>query len=472
MSKFILTFIVALTVLFFLAAPQLGAQESDAKTYIVVGEDGVLPEDFSDLVENAGGTIHRIHNEIGIASAQSDDPNFGAAMESYEGIESCTEDIMVQWVPTAEELDLEVQSLDDTEVPPPSTDINAFVFLPPQAAFFFACQWNMTQINTPGAWNAGEFGNSAVRVAVLDTGVDPFHFDQLDKLDIAASTSTLSAGSSPCGPVDETTIFDFNFHGAFVSGLISTNNFGIAGVAPLTTLVGVKVLNCAGFGSFADIIAGIITASVPPVNADIINMSLGAYFPKNLPGAGALISALNNAVNFAKSKGILVVSASGNNGVNLDNDKNFTSVPAQSGSGISIWAGDINGNLASYSNFGRSGTWVGAGGGGTSISPLIPLPGCVIPLGTQGRIISICSTNSIIFPACGPGSYLINAQGTSFSAPLATGVAALVDGKHGGFKNGGQLRTILSQTADDLGKKGVDLIFSHGRVNAGNAITK
>ena len=225
-----------------------------------------------------------------------------------------------------------------------------------------------------------------------------------------------------------------------------------------------------GSGSVGDVIAGILYAAGLP-DVHVINMSLGAYFPKNLPGAGPLVAALNNAVNFAGSQGVLVVSAAGNNSADLDHDKNFTSVPAQSGSGVSIWAGDIDGNLASYSNFGRSGSRIGAGGGDfTPGSPNVPLAGCVLPAFGHDGIVSVCSTTSLFF-GCGSGAnFLFNGTGTSFSAPLVSGVAALVDGKAFGSKNGGQLKTILSQTADDLGKKGVDAIFSHGRVNAGNAV--
>lgn len=96
----------------------------------------------------------------------------------------------------------------------------------------------------------------------------------------------------------------------------------------------------------------------------------------------------------------------------------------------------------------------------------------MLPASGQGGIVSACSTSSLFF-SCGSGtSYLFGGTGTSFSAPLASGLAALVDGKYGGSKNGGQLKTILSQTTDDLGKPGVDGTFGHGRVNAGNAVQK
>jgi subtilisin family serine protease len=61
-------------------------------------------------------------------------------------------------------------------------------------------------------------------------------------------------------------------------------------------------------------------------------------------------------------------------------------------------------------------------------------------------------------------------DGTSFASPIVAGVAALVDGKHAGTLDHGQLKTILSQSAVDLGTTGTDDLFSHGRVNASAAV--
>jgi subtilisin family serine protease len=337
----------------------------------------------------------------------------------------------------------------------------------------------MMQANCSGAWAADEGGDPGVKVAVLDTGVDPDHFDLLGRVDVDNSTTFISANDPFClanGADDVASFLDYNFHGSFVSGIITSNGLGVAGVAPAARVVGVKVLNCLGSGSFADIIAGILyAASLDDV--DVINMSLGAYFPKSAVGGGQLNAAMAKAINWANSHGVLVVSSAGNDGAgpgvgaDLDHDGNFVHVPSQAGAGIGVWAGDIDGNVAGYSNFGLTGAWVGAGGGDfTPASSHIPLAGCVLaPDLLHGFITSVCSTHSIFF-GCGPSSYLLGGSGTSFSAPLVSGVAALVDGKAGGSLNAGQIKTILKQTADDLGKAGADGVFSHGRVNAGNAV--
>ncbi len=67
---------------------------------------------------------------------------------------------------------------------------------------------------------------------------------------------------------------------------------------------------------------------------------------------------------------------------------------------------------------------------------------------------------------------LTSRPGTSFSAPLVAGIGALVDGTSGGRFGPQQIATILAQTADDLGAPGVDLYYSHGRVNAARAVAQ
>lgn len=417
------------------------------------------------VVQKAGGSLMRAHPEIGVATVGDLDDAEASALWRGRGVTRVTRDLMVQWVPSAEDFNLEATAQGANE---------GHVVGDPTTASFYPCQWNMSQCNGPGAWAAGEFGAGAT-VAVLDTGTDPNHQDLAGRIDVGNSTTFVSANDPFClanGADDVNSFFDFNFHGTFVSGLVAGNGLGVTGIAPDAWIVGVKVLNCLGVGSFADVIAGIIYAA--NLHVDVINMSLGAYFPKHLPGGGPLVAALSKAVNFANSHGVLVVSSAGNDGAgpgvgaDLDHDRNFVHVPSQAGAGIGVWAGDVDGNLAGYSNFGLTGASVGAGGGdGIDPSPL--LPGCVLPAFGQGGIISVCSTHSIFF-GCGTASYLFNGAGTSFSAPLVSGVAALVDGQAGGGLNGGQLKTILSQTADDLGKVGADGVFSHGRVNAGNAV--
>ena len=144
----------------------------------------------------------------------------------------------------------------------------------------------------------------------------------------------------------------------------------------------VKVLNEKGFGSFTDVIRGVLYAAGPQVDADVLNLSLGATFDRinaGGGGAGTLLSALNQAITWATLQGSLVVVAAGNEGVNL-NGRLF-SVPAQSGNGMAVAAtGPVDfarlGNSAEFdraassTNYGESVVDVAAPGG-----RLLALPG-------------------------------------------------------------------------------------------------
>ena len=425
----------------------------------LIEPNGTLPNDLADLVAAAGGTLYRVFPEISLASAFSSDPDFAVNLAASNKIRTVEEDIPMQLVP---------------DVPwgiglaqhPAAQETHA-AGLDPTSAFFYDCQWNLHQVDAAGAWAQDQFGSPSVKVAVLDSGIDPDHLDLIGKVDLANSTSFLSF--SPCGPADQFTIDDLNWHGTFVAAQIAGNNLGMASVAPLSEIVAIKVDACNNRGFLVDWIAGILyAASLPDV--DVINMSLQSRFPKSVAqgSGGFTLAVFNNAVNFAQNQGKLVVSAAGNFGVDLDKDKNFTQIPADAGAGIAVWAGDINGNLASYSNFGRA-TWVGAGGGDFTPGH-DPLPGCFF--GGQDGILSACSTKSVVFPICGTANdfYLLGFSGTSFATPVVAGVAALVDGAAGGSLNPGQLKTVLKNTADDIGPNGTDVLFSHGRVNAGRAV--
>jgi hypothetical protein len=69
-----------------------------------------------------------------------------------------------------------------------------------------------------------------------------------------------------------------------------------------------------------------------------------------------------------------------------------------------------------------------------------------------------------------PTSLRTLAGGTSMAAPHASGVAALIVGKHGGEMSPNEVEKILKESAEDLGKPGNDDIFGTGRVNASRAV--
>lgn len=407
-------------------------------------------------ISAAGGNVHYAHPS-GLAIVTSDNPNFLTDANITGAFQTVAQDLMVEWQKPIVQIAPEEMAV---------TQANET---------FGAVQWAPTAVNAQGAWNAGYTG-AGVRVAILDGGIHAAHIDLAPNMDVARSKSMVPG-------------FAFNqdvgtfWHGTHVAGIVAAadNGIGTIGIAPGAKLIGVKVLHN-GTGSFGWVIAGILYASDPIADggagADIINMSLGATFER-AGGAGPLVGALAKAVNYAASKGVLVISAAGNDGMDLGQSKSYTSVPAESGSGLAVsssgplgWALGAT-NLrrpASYSNYGE-GTIAVAGPGGDFALPGTAL--CSRPRFPSGTVVAPCWVFDMVMSTvrgAGPSISSYNwSAGTSMAAPAVAGVAALAKQAHPTLSLGG-LKAKLQTSADDEGKKGKDEFYGHGYVNAGKAV--
>lgn len=410
----------------------------------------------ADAVAAAGGTINYSHRS-GFASVSSDSADFADRMAASGAFSSVSADMAVQW-----QMPTEVVDLDESAINPANET-------------FWNAQWAPKSVNAPAAWAAGYTGKG-VRVAILDGGIHSTHADLVANLDTARSKSFV-----PSVPYNSDT--GTFWHGTHVAGIVAAadNNIGTVGIAPEATLIGVKVLHN-GSGSFGWVISGILYASDSIADggagADIINMSLGATFPK-AGGAGSLIGALAKAVNYAASKGVLVVSAAGNDGMDLGQSASYTSVPAESGSGLAISSTGPMGfalgatnfrRPASYSNYGEGTVWV-AGPGGDFALPGNAL--CTIPRIPSGSITTACWVfDMVLSTSRGPGASTTSyswAAGTSMAAPAASAVAALAKQRHPKASLGA-LKTILKAATDDEGPNGTDEFYGHGFINALKAV--
>ena len=438
-----------------------GAQ---AATQYVVGYNennvGVV-----DTITNAGGTVVANYPQTGTIIAKSENPDFASVISANKNFKDVTKDVEVKWLPDIKVDDTNLKKLD---IPQPSISSSPF------GAVLLPFQWNIFVTKTDLAWGITQ-GDPAVKVAVLDTGIDSFHIDLIGKVDATQSTSfvtepSICADSVPPVSFGAPIWQDRGFHGTHVAGIISTNNIGTAGVAPNVRLRAVKVLDCTGIGSFSSVIQGIMYAA--DTGNNIISMSLGAYFPKNGgPGPGSLgplVAALNKAVNYAESKGVLVVSAAGNGAIDLNKDKDNIEIPCQSGSGMCVGSTTRSDALSDFSNHGLSGPQIVAPGGGL---PVTPFPATVF----NENILAPCNSRSVFLPICSSGNFYLGLEGTSMATPQVSGAAALADSiapKGPGSLSVGQLHNKLLQGADDLGKKGADDIYSKGRLNTLGAVTQ
>ncbi len=271
---------------------------------------------------------------------------------------------------------------------------------------FWAQQWALVRIGAPAAW-AVTTGRPEVVIAIIDTGVDLHHPD-LDT-QLVQGRNVLVPNSSPQ---------DDHGHGTAMAGIIGAamnNGIGIAGVCPGCRIMPIKALDVNGVGTYADVIEGMIYAA--DHGARVLNLSVG----------GSVYSlALNEAVDYARSLGSVVVAAAGNSG------SGALMYPAACPGVLAVTATEQDDTIWAQSNIGQHVALAAPGAGIT----------------TTGLDVSY-----------------INVTGTSASTAHVAGVAALVASNHPDFR-GTQIEQALQQTAIDLGAPGRDPVFGNGLVNA------
>lgn len=266
-------------------------------------------------------------------------------------------------------------------------------------------------IDAPAAWDlhTGDYGT--VTIAIIDSGVDP-HPEFADR--IVPGTNT----NDPNSP-DLTE--DGCPHGTHVAGIAAAagnNGIGMAGVTWGALIMPVRVLNgCSGTQQqCAD---GIVWAT--DHGADICSMSLQYY---------TYSQALEDAVNYAHSLGVVVVAAAGNNAGNT------IAYPAKFANCVAVGATTDRDTWALFSNYGPE-----------------------IDVAAPGdNIWSTWTNNGYIY-----------SDGTSMATPHVSGLAALVKSYNPGLTNE-EIITIITGTADDRGDPGWDEKFGYGRINAQAAL--
>ena len=188
-------------------------------------------------------------------------------------------------------------------------------------------QWALPHIQAETAWNEMD-DLRPVTVAVIDTGVCMSHEDLQDRV--------LDNGYDFVDDDDDPD--DVFGHGCSVAGIIAANidnGIGIAGFAPNASILPVRVLGPGGSGSMADVAAGIVYAA--DEGADIINLSLGSM-------VGSQVT--KDAVDYAVDKGVTVIASAGNSGGSAPG------YPARYENVVAVGAVDPNGARSSFSNKG------------------------------------------------------------------------------------------------------------------------
>ncbi|MBM3258257.1 MAG: S8 family serine peptidase [Candidatus Sericytochromatia bacterium] len=279
-------------------------------------------------------------------------------------------------------------------------------------------QWYLDTMGIPQIW--AEAGNlKTVKVAVVDTGVDLKHPDLQGVLEEGANFA------QPGRPPQ-----DGQGHGTMTAGLvgaIANNGKGIAGVAPNSRIVPVKVGNSA-----SSVCEAMLWAAD---NADMITMSLS--FKPNMAEYPTAVQATKRAAEAVMAKGTPMACSMGNTGTTSKNVPSAfagNEVPDL----IAVGATDNKDRVAEFST---RGSWCSVSAPGVNIMTL----------------------------KMGGGYGTTN--GTSFSTPITAGVMALMLGR-GIERSPKVLKERLVSTAIDIDAPGQDPNAGAGRVDAYKAVMK
>lgn len=268
-------------------------------------------------------------------------------------------------------------------------------------------EWHLKKIKAPNAWSYSTGSNNII-IAILDTGVESFHPDLASKL---------VPGWNAYDNNDNTS--DVIGHGTAVAGVASagTNNFnGVASISWNSMIMPVRISDPQGYASYSTAAKGLIWAA--DHGARVANISY--QMSDSLTIADA-------AKYFQDKGGVVTISAGNNKTFISANDNPYV---------LTVTATDSNDLLASFTNTGNN--------------------------------VDIAAPGSIIYTTATNGTYKAF-SGTSFSAPIVAGVAALVFSINPNL-SGLEVQEILKSSADDIGPIGWDTGYGWGRINAEKAI--
>jgi subtilisin family serine protease len=239
---------------------------------------------------------------------------------------------------------------------------------------------------------------------------------------------------------------DYNGHGTAVSGVIAGNGndaYGTAGICWDCTILPARAFVYQGGGA-SSWVAGSIVYAIDN-NVRIINLSLGG---------SARSRVLEDSIKYALNKGGIIVAASGNDG------NSEVQYPAGYEGVIAVGATDQNDRPASFSSYGPHISVVAPGV--DILTTNLNWPGTEFDKGSPDVF------NDPNSPLADRGDFVI-VDGTSFSAPIVSGIAALMLSIRPEL-TAAQIKNILEGTADDINTTGRDDRTGYGRVNAGRAL--
>lgn len=266
----------------------------------------------------------------------------------------------------------------------------------------------LTQIRAHAGWDI-RTSASNVTIALIDTGVDLTHPDLKDNL-----VPGVNLVRSHAEPQDD------HGHGTNVAGVIAAagnNGIGVTGIAWKAKIMPIKALEADGLGDEDKLGEAIQYAVDNGANIVVMSLGLHRYSPF-----------LQEIVDYAEQKGVLLISAAGNEGREIQYPAAYPTVMAVGGVAL-------NNRVMLESNYGPE--------------------------------IDLVAPWEVFTTALG-GDYEYN-QGTSMAAPQVAGVAALAWSQYPNMKPY-EIRNLLKQTAQDIEAPGWDMQSGYGLLRMDRAL--
>jgi hypothetical protein len=314
----------------------VGASTAMADDYVVVYEQGASTAAAHAAIRDAGGTIVTENADVGVATVRSSDPAFVQKADRESALYGASSNRPIGQAPR----ESGKPAWRDVESERGSFHGNGPRPRPVSGDPLSGLQWDMQLIGaTPTGSYARQQGSHAVRVGIMDTGVDGNHpdiapnFDRFLSRNFTIDNPVPGIDDGPCehpscvDPVDE----DDDGHGTHVASTIGSplNGLGIGGVAPKVDIVNIRAGQDSGFFLIQPTVDALTYAG--DVGIDVVNMSFFidpwlfncANNPADSPAEQGqqrtIIEATQRAVDFAHRHGVTLIAAEGNESTDLGN---------------------------------------------------------------------------------------------------------------------------------------------------------
>lgn len=428
---------------------------------IILFNNNKIDENVENIIINSGGEVIDEFQDIGGIEAKCS-ANLIPIINSVDSVESLAPNHIIKLSSNEKKEEL-IESNDN--------------YTNTSSDLYEKYQWDIKRVTNNGESLKLESGNHNVVVGIIDSGVDVSHPDLINNF--LGGKNLVPAGfkddSSETGDIND--ISDRSGHGTGVAGIIAANG-RTKGIAPNIGFKSYRIFNKAGETSATICSSAIIDATNDGVK--VINLSISSFDLKgkcywtnpdtgikyNLGSNMAEYSLIKRAVKYAIDKGVTVIAASGNESQDCANKSELTNylneinsdygfkyegltyeTPGTVKGVVTVSATGKDDKLASYSNYGTGFIDITAPGGDRA---------------NTHKSTDMCYTTSI------KSRYTFQ-QGTSFSAPKVSAVAALIICKDKNLTPKEVAKKIY-KTAEKLDNGKSSKYYGAGMINAYDAL--